>query len=175
MSLPPENTHYRRSPSTSSLLSLLMGAQTAPQVELVQTLLHHLFQHLTFLVATAFVLSQLLFCFSEQFRPPKSLEALIRSLALPSYATHNSPTASYPLDSPTSTSLLLPDSRGHTGTIPQLYHRSPQTIVIITTLQTYGILHLLPKLDLTMLLGTLCLSCNHSHTRQFPFFNQVLN
>lgn len=36
------------------------------------------------------------FCFSEQFRAPKSPEALIRSLALLSYATHDTPTASSP-------------------------------------------------------------------------------
>lgn len=71
---------------------------------------------------------------------------------------------------------FLPGSRGHMSTIPQLYQAPWQTTVIITSLQaSYGILHLLPKLGLTTLPGTLCLSSNDSHTRQFPFFTQVLN
>lgn len=160
-----ENTHSRRYPSTSRPLpSFLMGSQTALQVELVQTWLHHLLQPLTFLVADAFVLSQLLFCFSKHFRAPKSPEAPISSPALPSYAILCNTQHSHSIFPPGQPHIqfpapLLPGSWGYTGTLLQLYQAPRQTTVNITSLQTsYSILHLLPKLGLTTLPGTKTIS-----------------
>lgn len=126
-------------------------------MELVQTLLHHLFQlPLPLLVAAAFVLSQLLFCFSWQFRAPKSPEAPTGSPALSSYTTQTL-TQHPPLDRPTA---------------PPAPPRAPGTIPLPSPSRdpcdhphTADLLQHSPSPDKARLALVLGLTHNNSHTR----------
>lgn len=150
--------------------SLLLGTQTALWVELVQTLLHHLFQQpLPLLVVAAFVLSQQLFCFSWQFRDPKSPEAPTASPALSSYTT---PTPTQHLPPP------WPDLHPHSllPLLLWLQGHHPSTKPLNSSCDHHPTAHLpqdssSPDKDRPApCQGALCLAHNDCHTR--PVFQK---